>query len=113
LLHALFNNIFDCLIGIQFRFLRQHPEGYALLAGNFAEVVLIFAGNDAQQGTFTGAVITQHADFGTVEKREIDVVQYTLIRLVDFAHSNHRKNYFLITHGYSIKNEELGMKNSL
>ena len=75
---------------IQLRLLRQQTAGVALREHRLAQVVLIHAGHDAQQGALARAVQPQHADLRAVEEAERDVTQHLPVGRVHTAHAHHR-----------------------
>ena len=62
-------------------------------------IVLVLAGDDAQQGALAGAVQANHADLGAVKKAERDIAQDLLVvGREELAHPHHREDDLLICH---------------
>ena len=99
--HAFLDNVEHRLVRVELRVLRQVAYGVARSEDHFALVFLFDAGDDAQQGGLSGAVESQDADLGTVEKAEVYVFQDGFACAgVGLGHSRHGKNDFVVVcHG--------------
>ena len=89
-LHRLLDDLAHRLAGIELRLLRQQAARVALGEHRLAQVVLVHAGHDAQQGALARAVQTEHADLGAVEEAERDVAQHLPVGRVDAPDAHHR-----------------------
>ena len=74
-LHALADHFDHGLLGVELRFLLEISYGISGREHHLALVILVNAGDDFQQRRFTGAVETDDADFGAIEKGEIYVFE--------------------------------------
>ena len=74
-LHGLLHDLDDGLGFIELGFLLEQANGVAFGRGDLADVVLVHAGDDAQQRGFARAVQAEHADLGAVIEAERDVAQ--------------------------------------
>ena len=95
----LFDRFAHGLLRIQLRLLRQVADLDTGLRTGFPFDLGIDACHDAQQGRFTGAVQTQHADLGAREEGEGDVLEnMTLGRhyLADPVHGVNKLSHWLI-----------------
>ena len=68
------------------------PDGVALAHGDLADIVLVHARDDAQQGGFAGAVQAEHADLGAVIEAERDIAQDLLVGGMDAPDAHHGVN---------------------
>ena len=89
---GLLDDLAHVLVRVQLRFLGQVTDVDARLRARLAQVVLVDAGHDAQQGGFTGAVEAQHADLGAREEGQRDVLEDLFLRRDDLAHLIHGEN---------------------
>ena len=79
----------DGLALVELGFLLEHADGVALGHGDLADVVLVDAGHDAQQGGLARAVEAEHADLGAVVEAERDVAQDLFVGRMDAPHLVH------------------------
>ena len=89
LLHALAHHLLHGEGVVELRFLRQVAYAVAGRENHLALEGLVESGDDFQQGGLTGAVQTQHADFRSIEKGEVDVFKNLFLRgnrLADVHH---------------------------
>ena len=96
LLLPFLDDLFDRLVEVELRFLFEQSDAVALRASDLTDVVGIGPGNDFEQRAFSGSVQTQHADLGAVVKAQVDVAQDLLLRRIDLADTDQRKNHLLI-----------------
>ncbi len=97
--NGLFDRLAYGLLRIQLRLLRQVANLDAGLRTGFPFDLGVDACHDAQQGGFTGAVQTQHADLGAREEAQGDVLEnMTLGRhyLADPVHGVNKLSHWLI-----------------
>ncbi len=97
-LHGFFNNLLDCFIRIELRFLLQQTDAVTGRKGHFAGITIIFASDDAQQGGFACPIQTQYTDFGTVIKPQRDIPDHLAVDREDPVDPHHGENYLLVTH---------------
>ncbi len=74
-LHRLFDAFDDGLGFVEFGFLLEVAVGVAFGLRDLADVVFVYACDDAQQGGFARAVKTEHADLGAEVEPERDIAQ--------------------------------------
>ncbi len=92
--HRFFHNLDHCFCFIEFWFLFEKPDRVAFRRGNFADVVMVDAGHNAQQRGFARAVQTEHADLGAVIKPERNIAQDHFVAGWDeTSHFAHGVNY--------------------
>ncbi len=97
----LFHHFLDGLVLIELRLLLQEADRVAFRSRHLTDIVRVDARDDFQQGALAGAVQTQHADLGAVVKAEIDVAQHLLLRGIDLADPDQRKDHLFIVCGHS------------
>ena len=97
-LNALLHHFLHRFVLVEFRILLQITHCVAGRKYNFAFVRLVDAGYYLHQRRFSGAIQTDDTDFGTIEKRQINVFQNFTLWWNRFADFHHRKNHFLIIH---------------
>ncbi len=88
LLHALLDDLANGHGIVELRLLFEEADGVAGLQRNLTFVVLVDAGEDAEEGALAGAVETEDADLRTVEVREIDVLE-DLLFVVALGDADH------------------------
>ena len=98
---TLFNHFTDRLVVVQFRLLLQVADGISGREDHFTLKILIQSGDDLHQCRFSGSIQTDNADFGTVKKREVDVIQYFFLVGEDFADPHHREDNFFVCHRFN------------
>jgi hypothetical protein len=82
--------------GIQLRFLRQIADIQVRHRHGFAFDILVHASHDLEQGRLARAVQTEHADLGTREERQRNVLQNLAFRRHDLADAVHSK--YVLSH---------------
>ncbi len=80
--------------------LLQVADGVAGREHRLAQILIILAGHDAQQGALAGAVEAQHANLGPIEVGQVNVAQDCAIRRDDFAHADHGVDDFVVCHSW-------------
>src|SRR5437867_9405873 len=93
-LHALLDNLTDGFGRIELGFLFEISYRVAWRDRSFALKVLIHAGKDAQQRTFSRAIQTDDTNLRAVEIGQIDVFEDSLLVVV-LAYSNHGVDDFV------------------
>ena len=88
-LHRLLDDLAHGLAGVELRLLRQEAARVALGEHRLAQVILVHARHDAQEGALARAVQTEHADLSAVEKAERDVAQHLTVGRVDAPDAHH------------------------
>ena len=88
-LHGFADDFDDGLRLVELGLLLEHAHGVALGHGDLADVVLVHAGHDAQQGGLARAVQAEHADLGAVVEAERDVAQDLFVGGHDAPHLVH------------------------
>ncbi len=78
---------------IEFWFLLKQTDSVALAHGDFTDVVLVDARDDAQQRRLASAVQTQHTDLGAVIEAEGNIAQDLFIGRDDLPNLIHGVNY--------------------
>ena len=105
-LHAFHYNFLYGLGGVEVRFLGQIPHRISRREHHFALIGLIQSGDNLQQGRFTRTVQTDDTDFCPVEEREVNVLQYLLVVLLNgFIQPNHRKDNLFIVYCCHVFND--------
>ena len=66
-------------------------------------IILIHARDDFQETALAGSVQSEHADLGSIVEAEIDLAQHLLLRRIDFADVDQRKNDLFIVRGHEIR----------
>ena len=100
--HARFNAFAHRVLRVELGFLRQVADVQAQHRRGFAFDFLVQTGHDFEQGRFARAVHAQHADLGTGEKAQRDVVENLAFGRHDFADLVHGE-YVLSHQGYFVK----------
>ena len=95
-LRSLFNDLPDRLGFIQLRFLRQVTHGVTVRPNHLSLVRFVQARDDFHHRGFSCAVVSNDANFGAVEKGQVDVFQNVLAGGGGFVHPNHAKNDLLV-----------------
>ena len=95
-LHALLHYLANGLRRVQFRVLLQIAHRVARREHHFALVVRLHACDNLHQRGLTRAVQTDDAYLRTIEKTQIDVVQYFFLRRETLAHAHHGKDNLLV-----------------
>ncbi len=72
------------LFGVEPGFLFEISDGVTRGENDFALIFLVDSGYNFQERRFTGTVESDDADFGTVEKGEVDVFEYLFLGRVYF-----------------------------
>ena len=83
--HPLLDNIEHRLARIELWLLRQVADAQTLGRTRLTSVLVIDTGHDLQQRALAGAVGSEHADLGTGEKRQGNVIEQHPIRGHGFA----------------------------
>ena len=94
LLHSLLDDFAHRLVLVQLGFLLQKTDSVAGRENGFAHEILIDARQNTQQRTFPRSVKPQHANFGAIEIRKIDILQNRLL-VVELADADHGINDFI------------------
>ena len=89
----------NVLFGIQMRFLRQVPHCESSRQSSLAIELLIDAGHDFQQCTFTSTVAAEHANFSARVKRQPNVLKNRFLAML-LGHGLHLINVLLRHIGY-------------
>jgi hypothetical protein len=97
-LNSFFDNLFHRLPCVKFRLLRKIAEGDPLLNADLPEIILVHTGYNPEKGALAGAIQPQHSDLRTVIEGKIDILQHLFVGRVDFSHTNHRKDDFVVSH---------------
>jgi len=74
-LYRFFDDADDCSRFVELWFLLEQTNTVAFGGGDFADIVLVNARDDAQERGLARAVETQHTDLGAVIEAERDVAQ--------------------------------------
>ena len=99
LLHTFHNVLLNGLGLVERRILRQITYRVARTPHNVALSRLVESCNDLHQRRLTCTVQTDDANLGTIEEREVDVLQYLFAILRDdLRHPDHRENDFLVVY---------------
>ena len=89
-LYAFLHHLQHCLVRIHLRFLLQIAHCVARSPYDLSLILFFHSGDDFHQCGFSGTVQTYDADFGSVEKGQIDVLEYYLIVVgKNFSHPVH------------------------
>ncbi len=88
-LHRFFDDFDDGLAFVEFGFLLEQARGVTFGLRDLADVVVIDACHNAQQGGFARAVKTEHADLCAEVEAEGDVAQDLFVGRDDLAHFVH------------------------
>ena len=88
-LDALADHLDDGLLRVKLRFLLEQANAVALAHGDLADVVVILAGHDAQQGGLAGPVQAEHADLGAVIEAQRDIPQDLFVGGMDAPNPHH------------------------
>jgi len=91
LLDHLHHGLFRVELGLLF----EQPTRVALAEHGLADIGVVDAGHDAEQGALAGPVEAEHADLGAVVKAERDVAQHLFLGRVDAPDAHHRIDDFL------------------
>ncbi|MNZ93746.1 hypothetical protein D3C78_1128280 [compost metagenome] len=86
------------MLGVELGFLGQVADGQAGHGDGFAFDLLVHPCHDFQQRGFPGAVKAQHANLGTGEKAERNVLQDLPLGRHGLGDMVHRKN--VLGHGF-------------
>ena len=90
MLHALHHILLDSLLLIERRFLRQIAHAVAWAPHHITLILLVQSGNDFHQCGLTRTVQTDDTNLGTIEKTEVDILEYLfLILLNGLAYAYH------------------------
>src|SRR5690606_30030030 len=79
----------NVLAGIELWFLRQITDLYPLRGPGFADKLLIDARHDAQKRRLAGAIQAQHADLGTGQKMQMNVLKNLLAAGIGLGETLH------------------------
>jgi hypothetical protein len=88
--HAFFDVAFDVFGGIEARFLLQEADRDAIGRKCLADELVILARHDLQQRALARAVQSEHADLGTGQKREPDVLENNGVGRMNLPETFHR-----------------------
>ena len=88
-LDAFADHLDDRLFRVKLRFLFEQAHAIALAHADLANVVVILAGHDAQQGGLAGPVQAEHADLGAVIEAQRDIPQDLFVGGVDAPNPHH------------------------
>ena len=100
LLNAFLHHFADSLAVVQQGFLLEVSHAVAGSPDHLALIGLLDAGDDFHQSGLAGAVHTDDADLGSVEERQIDVLEdYLVVVRQDLAYPVHREYYLFIHSG--------------
>ncbi len=97
--HALLHHFEHRFAGIELGFLLEVAHRIARRPHYVALNLLVEAGNNFEQTRLTRAIEAEHADFGTVEKREVDIFKNLFLGRVHLRYPGHREdNSRLVAH---------------
>ena len=88
-LDGFLNDLVHGLAGIERGLLLQQAARVALREHRLADVLVVHAGHDAQQGALAGAIQAQHADLRAVVEAERNIAQHLFFGRMDTAHAHH------------------------
>ena len=99
LLHAFLNHFEDGLVRVHLRLLLEVADAVAGGPDDLAAGRLLHARDDLQHGGLAGAVQTDDADLGSVEKAEVDVLEDDFVVVgQDLADPVHREDDLFVCH---------------
>ena len=92
LAHAVLDVPAHVLGRVELRLLLEQPDGGAGGELGVAAELGVLPGHDAQQGGLARAVRAEHADLGSRQEAQRDVLQHLLVRWVDAGQLVHRED---------------------
>ena len=105
---ALLDDLAHSLGLVQIWLLRKVPHGISVGPHHLALVGLVEAGNDFHHGGLSSAVVSDDANFGPIEKRQVNVFEDVLAGGGRFVDPHHAEDDFLVVrHGEWSCNEKI------
>ena len=106
--HAVHDVAEHVLRRVEFRLLGQVSDLHAVRGPGFAGEFGLDPGHDAQQGGFPGAVVSQDADLGAGEKRQMDVLENLATARIGLREADHREDVSVGGHVLSRSDRPVG-----